>query len=245
MSALIHAGLSDRGRVRKQNEDTWAADPELGLFLVSDGMGGEAEGALASRIVAKTLPTLVRQRMGSLTDLTAAHAAEKLGQLLAELSDQVYKEAHGRPGLRGMGATVVLALIRGSAALIGHMGDSRAYLLRQGKLQPITHDHSLVQLLLDTGDITPEEAKVHPTRGQITRYVGMAGEALPEVRLAAVEPGDRLLLCSDGLTGMLTDEKLAPILSAGLTPEGTCQRLVAAANEAGGKDNITAVVVDI
>jgi len=133
----------------------------------------------------------------------------------------------------------------GTNALLAHMGDSRAYLLHDGKFQQRTHDHSLVQLLIDTGDITPQEAAEHPSRGQITRYVGMPGEALPEVLLIDIAAGDRLLLCTDGLTGMVPEQELCDIMLNQRTPRQACRALIAAANEAGGLDNITALVVDV
>jgi len=245
MNEPKYAGLTHRGRKRKRNEDTWAQDVGQGIFLVSDGMGGQAGGCLASRIVAEMLSPLVSQRVSDSTDIISSIVAEQLREAIAELSDRVYAEASAQPGLRGMGATVVLALVRDRHALIAHMGDSRAYLLREGKLQQITHDHSLVQLLIETGDITPQEATEHPSRGQITRYVGMPGEALPEVLLIDIAAGDRLLLCTDGLTGMVPEQELCDIMLNQRTPRQACRALIAAANEAGGLDNITALVVDV
>lgn len=240
---FTYAGLSDRGRVRKENEDNWVADPEYGLFVVSDGMGGQFAGALAAKIVVETLPPLIKERMKNLKNRKTSAARKLITAALADLSHQVRNQSQGQPGLEGMGATVVLALIRGAHALIAHMGDSRAYLLRRGRLQQLTRDHSIVQLLIDDGKITREEALRHPARGQLTRYVGMTGDALPEARSLDLRRGDRLLLCTDGLTDMVADTKLLSILKKTLVPKTACRHLIAAANAAGGRDNITAVTI--
>jgi len=242
---IRHAGRTDRGRVRAHNEDAWVADPQQGLYVVADGMGGEFAGALAAKVVVETLPSLLRQKMAGIEDFARPGAATPLLAALAELSHRLRQETEHQPGLAGMGATVVLALIRGAQALVAHLGDSRAYLLRGGGLERLTRDHSLVQLLLDGGEITPAEAATHSARGQLTRNVGMAGEPLPEARVLALSPGDRLLLCTDGLTGMLSDAELPALAGPNQGPEETCARLVQAANEAGGKDNVTVVVMDV
>ena len=242
---VMHGGLTDQGLVRKQNEDNWAVDPGQGLFIVSDGMGGAFAGALASKIVVETLPVLLKKKMQGIPDMAMPDAAERLIAAIAELSDHVQTETKGEPGLAGMGATVVVALVRLPQVLIGHMGDSRAYLLRGGRLEQLTTDHSIMQLLIDQGEITPEEALAHPSRGQLTRAVGMEGEALPEVRAITLEPGDRLLLCTDGLTGMVSDEIISAILNRDLSPADMCKQLIAAANRAGGNDNITAVIINM
>ena len=244
MDLIAYAGLTDCGRVREHNEDNWFGGPEQGLFIVSDGMGGQAAGEVASKIVVETLPELIRQRLKGIDDLAARDAKKRIVSAISDLSNQVRNESRKRPGLAGMGATVVLVLIRESLALIAHMGDSRAYLFRGGRLEQLTKDHSIVQLLIDSGEITPEEAATHPARGKITRCVGMQGEPIPEARCLELETGDRLLLCSDGLTGMVSDAEITGVLRTDNAPEIVCQSLVEAANARGGEDNVTVVAVD-
>ena len=240
-----HAGLTHVGRARENNQDRWFADRRAGLYLVADGMGGGPAGELAAQVVADTLPALVERRLPAGADLAAPETQEALLAAIGELSDRLYQESRQQPGLSGMGSTVVLGLLRGAQALVAHLGDSRAYLLRDGRLERLTQDHSIVELLLETGDIQPEEVAGHPARGQLTRFVGMPGEPLPEARLLELRAGDRLLLCSDGLSGMVSDEQLREILGQGKWPRGACRKLINAANRAGGRDNVTAVVVDL
>lgn len=164
---------------------------------------------------------------------------------LARLSAQLCQQTQDAPGLAGKGSTVVCALVRGDRVVIAHMGDSRAYRLRAGRLKQLTKDHSLVRLLIDSGDITPEEAATHPARGRLTRNVGMEGEPLPETRILKLKPGDMLLLCTDGPTGMLNDQKIQSILNEPAPMETQCQHLVNAANQAGGTDNITVLLLSV
>jgi len=243
MLTIQYAGLTDIGRVREHNEDNWVVDPALGLYVVADGMGGQLGGGIASHIVVEMLPLLIRKEFGAVPDPTQPDACARLQGLLAELSNLLRDKSQDAPGLSGMGSTVVLALIRDSHALIGHMGDSRAYLLRRNELRQLTTDHTLVQLLIESRDISPEEAATHPSHGQLTRYVGMNGEPLPECQGYELEPGDVVLLCSDGLTGMVSDSTIKSILQDESQPELMCKDLVAAANEAGGKDNICVLVL--
>ena len=193
MGTIISAGLTDRGRVRSQNQDRWFADARRGLFIVADGMGGGPAGSVAAQVVVDALPPLLEQRLPDVSSLKEPEAIPSLLAVLEHLSNRIRAESRGQPGLDGMGATVVLALVRGGQALIAHMGDSRAYLWRDSRLARLTRDHSLIQLLLDCGEITPEQAAEHPSRGQVTRFVGMPEASLPEARLVRLKPGDRLL----------------------------------------------------
>jgi protein phosphatase len=146
-----------------------------------------------------------------------------------------------------MGATVALVWLRGeqNEAHLAHMGDSRIYLFRQNHLAQLTEDHSVVALLLKHQEITAEEARTHPARGRLSRFVGMEGEVYPDVQTVNLQGGDRLLICTDGLTGMVQDERVAQLLQANPDPQTTCQALVAEANKAGGEDNVTTVVVNM
>jgi protein phosphatase len=244
---ILHSGLTDTGRVRIGNEDAWAADPAQGLYIVADGMGGHNAGEIAAQLVVDSLPKLVRKRIG--TDGSAPRTTQALARRLrsavARLNREVYAHSMSEPGLHGMGATVVLALVRGGEAVVVHMGDSRAYLLRDGKLKLLTKDHSVVQELIDIGEITEAEAATHPERNRITASVGMPGDATPDSRRVPLRAGDKLLLCSDGLANMVPDPEIGQILGRCRCPEMVCQDLIDAANVAGGQDNITAVVVEV
>lgn len=245
MTAIQYAGLTDQGRLREENEDRWLADPQQGLYLVADGMGGMFGGALASQVVVEILPRLIRKRMRDLDQPDPSKVEHQVLAALSELSERLHNEAKSEFGSGAMGSTAVLALVGDRQALVAHMGDSRAYLLRDGRLRQLTTDHTVIQLLLDAGEITPDEVADHPARGQLTRFVGMPGEPLPEVQSIGLAAGDRLLLCSDGLSGMLSDEQILNVLEEESVPEAACRQLVAAANEAGGRDNVTVLLLSV
>ncbi len=241
---LYASALSDIGKVRKGNEDAFALLPERGLFIVSDGMGGHQAGEAASKIVVSVLPGMVEQQVTSVPNDQPETISHALRDMIVELSQRVHQQSAGQAGLAGMGATVVLTYFRGEKAFIAHMGDSRAYLYRRRKLKQLTDDHSLVGILLRHGDITPEEAKVHPGRSRLSRYVGMEGEIYPDVQSVRLAVGDRILLCSDGLTGVVADQVISEILSGSEGPVAACRALVEAANACGGPDNITVLLID-
>jgi protein phosphatase len=241
---LSAACLTHQGRVRPQNEDHCSISLEQRLFIVSDGMGGSNAGELASQAVALRLPRLLEQGVRQMQNWTSATREELLVEIILQLNQQIHSESDGRPGLQGMGATVVLAWLQDAQAYLAHLGDSRIYLLRQGHLTLLTQDHSVAALLVQRGDITAEEARTHPSHNRITRFVGMKGPASPTVQHISLQAHDRLLLCSDGLTGMLLETEILSLLLRYSEPIDACKALIEAANQAGGKDNITALIIN-
>ncbi len=242
---LGHWGAaSDVGKVREENEDSLVVEAEVGLFLVSDGMGGHRGGALASKIVAEDLPVMIETRLAKLRGHSVRAIRAMLKRTIAEQNRQLHMEGTSEAGYKGMGATVVVALLRDGRAYVANMGDSRMYLLRKGKLRQRSRDHSVVSSLLRRGQIDAEEAENHDAQGQITHYVGMEEEGKPHVSSFILKERDRLLLCTDGLTDGLSDEAIAEVLKKEADPQAACEVLVDGANAAGGHDNITAVVVD-
>lgn len=245
MTPLRYAGETDRGRVRRQNQDRWFADPEQGLFLVADGMGGMAHGELAAGVVAEIFPPLLRRRCNACnTPFDADRTAQAIKTTLAEISSRLRAEAQHHASMQGMGSTVVLALIRDSRGIVAHLGDSRAYLWHAGRLRQLTRDHNLAESLVATGVVSADEAVGHPARSRLTRFVGMPGISSPETQFIDLAPGDRLLLCCDGLYTMVPEAALERILAGNHDVSAVCRELIAAANEAGGQDNVTAVVVE-
>ena len=241
---IVAACKSDVGIVRDHNEDACLVDIENNLFIVSDGMGGAQAGELASKIVVEVLPRIIKKRVKELKSNSAKSVNNSLKNAILELSRRIQEESTDRIGLRGMGATVVLALVMSGKAYVANMGDSRAYLYRKKRLKQLTEDHSVVGILLRNGEITPAEAKTHPARGRLSRYVGMEDVVFPDIRSLDIKSGDRLLLCSDGLTDMVSDDDITLALKDLSDPRSACQALVDAANAAGGTDNITVLVAD-
>ena len=239
MRALRAGWLTDQGRTRTKNEDAVFADPGRKVFVVADGLGGCPGGEVASRIAAKQIgDALVR------LDRTAP-AEAGVRDSVAKANRAVIEKAAADPRLSGMGTTVVLAVGLDDTFLVAHVGDSRAYLLHEGHLSPLTRDHSVVRELLDAGRISREAARHHPQRNVVTRTLGRSDDAAPDLRTVAVQPGDRLLLCSDGLTGMLDDPEIEQVLVRFAEPMRCCRELVARSNDRGGLDNITVIVVDV
>jgi serine/threonine protein phosphatase PrpC len=236
--------LSDIGKLREENEDTFWVGPELGLFLVSDGMGGHRGGGLASKIVTEDLPAMIETRLDRLRVGSPRAIRRLFKKAIVEQSKQLLMEGESESGFKGMGATLVMVLLRKGRAYIGNLGDSRVYRLRKGRLVQLTKDHSVVSELLDRGRIEPEEAENHEAQGEITHYVGMEEKARPYVRSFGLKEGDRLLLCTDGLTDLVNDEAIAAILRERGDCEEACKAMVDAANAAGGDDNITVIIAD-
>lgn len=238
------AGGSDVGRLRRGNEDTLRMDPGRGIFLVADGMGGHAAGEVASDLAA----TAVEEAMKTAID--AGARGDAVGQTLRDACAGAYAAivAAGRaaPQTRGMGTTLTACILeRNGTAHVAHIGDSRLYLLRDGALQQVTSDHTWVQREIDAGRIAPESAQTHPLSHILTRV--LSEDVDPEVDLLsfAVHPGDLLLLASDGLYNMVDDPLIASLLAAGNPLPEITTALINAANDAGGADNITVVLVGV
>jgi protein phosphatase len=245
MLATRYAAASDQGRVRQRNEDNWTAIPSRGLFIVADGIGGHAAGDLASRIAVEALPGLIFNHVDSTEHSGAYLSADAVVAAFCTLNREIVERTKGEPGLESLGTTVALVMIGSGSALVVHLGDSRAYLFRAGELELLTRDHSVVQLLMNEGEIAPEDADHHPSRGQLTRFLGMDGDPLPDVCSIDISVGDRLLLCTDGLTNMVSHANIGSILSQERVAESACHQLISTANAAGGEDNITVVVIDL
>ena len=232
-AAIAFGSRTDVGLVREHNEDSLTVTPPL--FAVADGMGGHAAGEVASEIAIQTLQTHAPQTADG----------DDLARAVVEANRAIIRGANEGLGRRGMGTTMTAAILEGSRLVIAQVGDSRAYLLHQGQLQLITRDHSLMAELIESGQITPEQAKTHPQRSVITRALGSDPKTLPDIYEISVEEGDRLLLCSDGLSGMVDDSLLESTLIRISNPQKCADALVDEALAAGGHDNITAVVVDV
>jgi serine/threonine protein phosphatase PrpC len=229
------AGRTHPGQVRRRNEDSYVLDPPL--FAVADGMGGAQAGEVASRLTA----TAFREYH----EADALPPDERLQSIIQEANRRIYKRARADSDASGMGTTVTAALLTGGRVTLGHVGDSRAYRIRDGELEQLTEDHSLVADLMRSGRLTPEEAEAHPQRSVITRALGTDPEVDIDTLSVEAEPGDVFLLCSDGLTTMVGDEDILGILEAAPTLDAAAKELVRAANTGGGEDNVTVVLFSV
>jgi protein phosphatase len=238
------AGISDVGSVRDNNEDRWFADPQAGLFLVCDGLGGHAAGEVAAQRAVDHLPRLLASRGKILATGQEAHVARTLQAALRTVNRTIWREARDNTERRGMGTTVVFTLVLGETAIIASVGDCRAYLQRAGSLHLLTHDHSLAQYLLDNQLMEPDDPRLQFARRQLLQHLGMASPPLPWMRKLTLAGGDRLLLCSDGLTDMVGDEDICGVLQSEPGVAAACTALVDMAKLAGGRDNITVVIAD-
>lgn len=239
-SALVQytaAALSDRGRKRSGNEDAYGLSLEHGAFVVCDGMGGAAAGEVASAMAVDE----VMRRLKSRTDADPLPAAAETA--IEAANTAIFTRSQGNRKLSGMGTTLVALLVEEQRAWILNVGDSRGYLQRGGKLQQVTLDHSLVEEQVRSGRMKPAEAEHSPLRNVITRALGTQISVTPDVFPIEVESGDLFLLCSDGLTRELSDSLLESLLGLDLPLDELCERLVNAANRAGGHDNITCLLV--
>jgi protein phosphatase len=230
------AGLTDTGRKRRQNEDAFVCEPPL--FAIADGMGGAQAGEVASRLAAAAIEE----------GATAIAGEEGVATVVRAANTRIFERAVHDPAVAGMGTTATVAVVSEEAGTVtlAHVGDSRAYLYRAGALEQLTTDHSLVGELVRSGRLTEAEAAVHPHRSVITRALGTDAEVEVDTLTVEVAPGDLVLLCSDGLSAMVRDEEIVRVLEAtGGAPREAAEALVAAANDAGGEDNVTVVLFEL
>jgi serine/threonine protein phosphatase PrpC len=241
---------TDIGRVRQNNEDTFAVAQEINLWVVSDGMGGEKHGELASAIAIETIVASCRQSLNSLLSPnfgeSRADTSERGNWLLsaAHLANhEIFKSASQTSDRRGMGATVVAAWLDENRLSLVNVGDSRAYLLHSGQLEQLTVDHTLVAEQVRRGIISPQQALTNNLQNVLIRALGVHAAVEPDVREFELNPDETLLICTDGLTRMVEDSKIATTLLAAPSAQSAADQLVNLANECGGQDNVTAIVV--
>ena len=235
MTALRSAGLTDPGRRRRHNEDAFVCEPPL--FAIADGMGGAQAGELASRLAAATVGR---------AETTERSGRERVVALIEAANRSVYERASGDQSVSGMGTTMTVALVEDDHVWVGHVGDSRAYLLRDGVLEQITEDHSLVAELVRSGRLTPDEAGQHPHRSVITRALGTDADVAVDAIAVPTQPGDVFMLCSDGLSSMVDDAAILEQLERHRDDlDAATRSLIDSANDAGGEDNITVVLFEV
>jgi serine/threonine protein phosphatase PrpC len=247
---IVSSGLSDVGRVRTNNEDSFRIVEALNLFILSDGMGGEAHGEVASAMAVDVINKYCESEKedSGVTVLDEAPAnissqTRRLKGAVAQANFQIFQAAQKNPEQRGMGATITALWLKDTLLSIAHVGDSRAYLLRSGNLQQLTNDHSLVAEQVRRGLITPQQAEESEMQSVLLRALGAHPEVEIDTDEVEIIPRDVLLLCSDGLTRMVTEPEIAGALQAETVPSAAAERLIALANENGGIDNVTVIVV--
>jgi serine/threonine protein phosphatase PrpC len=249
MLRIKACGLSDVGLTRAHNEDYFEIDPQHRLYVVADGMGGHSHGEVASQLavtairefIAKSADRDTTWPFGMESDL--AHHSNLLKMAVRTAHDNVLRAISKDGSLYGMGTTVVGLLLSGSSAAVAHVGDSRAYRLRDGRLEQLTQDHTWVNEQVVAGFLSREQARTHPLKNVVTRALGGESDVLVDVREMEVLPGDLFLLCSDGLTGMLSDADIRERLGARTSLHEICRSLVNDSNARGGIDNVTVVVL--
>lgn len=250
MSRYGSAALTSVGIKRTNNEDAYALRPDIGLYVVADGMGGHSCGEVASKIaVSQIIEFLENSRLDEEStwpysyDDTISFQGNKLKTAISAANEKIQEYASEHAESRGMGTTVVAAMVHEDRLVMSHVGDSRAYLFRGGSLIALTSDHSWVNEQVRMGFLSQSEAQRHPFRNVITKALGTKGEAMADVSESPLMAGDLVLLCTDGLNTMVPDETIAKILSEAKDLGKACQALVEAANAGGGEDNVTVLLL--
>ncbi|MDD5307706.1 MAG: protein phosphatase 2C domain-containing protein [Deltaproteobacteria bacterium] len=248
---IVSCGRTDIGKRRKSNQDAFFCDDELGFYIVADGMGGHAGGDVAAQEAVEAVRDMVSRgkdviehfRMSPVTKETSGAICRLMESAVQSATYMVYGMAAQLPGYHGMGTTVSALLLVGACGVTAQVGDTRIYCLRDGEVVQLTEDHTLLNWQIREGVISPEEAQHSPHRNIITRAVGNKDYVEVDTQVVSVTPGDRFLICSDGLHGYLRRGEIPDIL--GRVPDVACEELIRLANDRGGKDNVTAVVVQV
>lgn len=235
---LRAAAATDVGRRRRNNEDAFAVAHEHGLFLVADGMGGHTAGQVASETAAREVLAAIRA-----SETAGSSPSERLRAAVAASNDAIFQMAKRKPELAGMGTTLVTLLSVGGRAALAHVGDSRAYLVRRGRIRQLTDDHSLVGELQRRGELTADAAQRHPHRHVLTRALGVRRTVEPDLAELSLAPRDVFVLCTDGLTVHVKDDEIAEQVDREADEQTAAKALVDLANARGGEDNVTVVVV--
>lgn len=242
------AGLTDIGKVRSINQDSFHLMEDKQIYIVADGMGGHAAGDQASRIAVKTIGEILSAydfaSESAEDDAESGMSIEELIRYaLQEANEQILLASLSNQHLQGMGTTAIVAVENRGSVFVGHIGDSRTYLVREKQISQITEDHSVVQQLVKAGAISEDEAESHPYKNVITRCLGMQANVEPDTLELVLQPGDRILMCSDGLSNMVTNQVMEEKVNDNEDPNKACAELVELANENGGTDNITVVLL--
>jgi protein phosphatase len=229
--------------IRSGNEDNFTVDVNetRGLFIVADGMGGHAAGEVASEMAVQ----IVQRELVPVQSLDSDDAVQIVARALRKANRAIHDRTLTEVDKQGMGTTASVLLVAGARYVIGQIGDSRVYLLRDGSFSQVTKDHSYVQEQVDAGFLTPEQARYHPYSNVITRCVGASQDVEPDIYRGEVREGDLFLVASDGLTGMVDDRRLAQLLTSRAEPDRKVQSLISEANGRGGLDNITAIIIQV
>ena len=239
-------GMSDVGRRREGNEDEFIREPQAGLYAIADGMGGHAAGEIASGLAIDALAEAIHPSNWEPQSASPDDAGERLRNAVREANRRICESILAHEERRGMGTTLVALVIAGSAGVIAHVGDSRAYVLRDEELHRLTSDHSWVNEQVKMGLISDDAAQRHPMRNIVTRALGSRQEVQVDVSTVELLPRDVYLLCSDGLNTMLSDSQILEVLKAHADdPRAACAALVDAANRQGGEDNITVIAIAV
>ena len=239
-----YSALSDVGRHRANNEDAVMVDPARGIVVLADGMGGYNAGEVASALAVDLIAGELGRWLEEAATVASTRDVRRAMEICVDNANRsIFDAAHTHEACAGMGTTLVMGVLHQGVFVIGHVGDSRAYRWREGMLARLTRDHSLLQEQIDIGLITEEEAAASGNRNLVTRALGVEDTVLLDLQETDIAFGDVFLLCSDGLNDMLADDDIAAVLAAGMTLEQTARRLIDLANERGGRDNVSVIVV--